>query len=74
VPSCCCSSDTKANERVEFECKSKVQSGNLEIENKIKFKLSQSNRDGLKIKVEYEEETEMESGRCRLESFTSVLC
>ena len=55
--------ETKGDDKVEFECKSKTEDAETEIEDKIKFKISHDNRKGLKVKVEYEQERELQRRR-----------
>jgi len=62
-----CSSETKGNDKVDFECKTKTENETTEFEDKIEFKLSIDD-EGLKVKVEYEEETELKRRRRRLGS------
>lgn len=54
--------ETKGQDKVEFECKTKTENETTEMKDKIKFKLSHDNK-GLKVKVEYEQETEVDRRR-----------
>lgn len=54
--------EAKGTDKVDFECKSKTEDETTEFKDKIKFKIS-SDKKGLKVKVEYEEETEVKRRR-----------
>ena len=65
--------ETKGTDKVEFECKAKTEADDgTEMKDKIKFKISHDNKEGLIVKVEYEQETELMKLRGLQQQATAV--